>query len=318
MNIVYTGITESDLARIIEAGGLTKEALKRQFLECVYNDAGTLDQNHIRKALADVLTRAADTAPSCYVLELAVNECQSCSTDIHKVDLDIDVDGAPGVPINRIINVYPFQLSHKLRTVGAILRSQSGSDELLEPFGINYLGESQNAFLEWFWRLNVKPPILGADFFDINTIPVAGLRVCTMHEIKSSLKAYAEAARKHADRVMADGDVTGKLHIVGIGCVDISLDYFLEEASPITIAEVLRGNSREIVKYLEDVNPMCALASFAEELLHTIVPGNQSVLVVEFDSDSLQKSLLEKDPEKYSQVLEAMRKLAILSHTSSE
>lgn len=318
MNIVYTGITESDLARIIEAGGLTKESLKRQFLECVYNDAGTLDQNHIRKALADVLTRAADTAPSCYVLELAVNECQICSTDIHKVDLDIDVDGAPGVPINRIINVYPFQLSHKLRTVGAILRSQNGSDELLEPFGINYLGESQNAFLEWFWRLNVKPPILGADFFDINTIPVAGLRVCTMHEIKSSLKAYAEAARKHADRVMADGDVKGKLHIVGIGCVDISLDYFLEEASPITIAEVLRGNSREIVKYLEDVNPMCALASFAEELLHTIVPGNQSVLVVEFDSDSLQKSLLEKDPEKYSQVLEAMRKLAILSHTSSE
>jgi hypothetical protein len=247
-----------------------------------------------------------------------VNECQICSTDIHKVDLDIDVDGAPGVPINRIINVYPFQLSHKLRTVGAILSSQSGSDELLEPFGINYLGESQNAFLEWFWRLNVKPPILGADFFDINTIPVAGLRVCTMHEIKSSLRAYAEAARKHADRVMADGDVKGKLHIVGIGCVDISLDYFLEEASPITIAEVLRGNSMEIVKYLEDVNPMCALASFSEELLHTIVPGNQSVLVVEFDSDSLQKSLLEKDPEKYSQVLEAMRKLAILSHTSSE
>lgn len=318
MNIVYTGITESELARIIEEGGLTKESLKRQFLECGYNDAGTLDQNHIRKALADVLVRAADTAPSCYVLELAVNECQICSTDIHKVDLDIDVDGVPGVPLNRIINVYPFQLSHKLRTVGAILRSQSGSDELLEPFGINYLGESQNAFLEWFWRLNIKPPILGADFFDINTIPVAGLRVCTMHEIKSSLKAYAEAARKHADRVMADGDVKGKLHIVGIGCVDISLDYFMEEASPITIAEVLRGNSREIVKYLEDVNPMCALASFAEELLHTIVPGNQSVLVVEFDSDSLQKSLLEKDPEKYSQVLEAMRKLAILSHTSSE
>ena len=318
MNIVYTGITESDLARIIEAGGLTKESLKRQFLECRYNDAGTLDQNHIRKALADVLTSAADTAPSCYVLELAVNECQICSTDIHKVDLDIDVDGVPGVPINRIINVYPFQLSHKLRTVGAILRSQSGSDELLEPFGINYLGESQNAFLEWFWRLNVKPPILGADFFDINTIPVAGLRVCTMHEIKSSLKAYAEAARKHADRVMEDGDVKGRLHIVGIGCVDISLDYFLEEASPITIAEVLRGNSSEIVKYLEDVNPMCALASFAEELLHTIVPGNQSVLVVEFDSDSLQKSLLEKDPEKYSQVLEASRKLAILTHTSSE
>ena len=298
MNIVYTGITESDLARIIEAGGLTKESLKRQFLECVYNDAGTLDQNHIRKALADVLARAADTAPSCYVLELAVNECQICSTDIHKVDLDIDVDGSPGVPINRIINVYLFQLSHKLRTVGAILRTQSGSDELLEPFGINYLGESQNAFLEWFWRLNIKPPILGADFFDINTIPVAGLRVCTMHEIKSSLKAYAEAARKHADRVMAEGDVKGKLHIVGIGCVDISLDYFLEEASPITIAEVLQGNSKEIVKYLEDVNPMCALSSFAEELLHTIVPENQSGLVVEFDSDSLQKSLLEKDPEK--------------------
>lgn len=318
MNIVYTGITESDLARIIEAGGLTKESLKRQFLEFVYNDTGTLDQNHIRKALADVLARSADTAVSCYVLELAVNECQICSADIHKVDLDIDVDGSPGVPINRIINVYPFHLSHKLRTVGAILRSQSGSDELLEPFGINYLGESQNAFLEWFWRLNVKPPVLGADFFDINTIPVAGLRVCTMHEIKSSLKAYAEAAKKHADRVMADGDVKGKLHIVGIGCVDISMDYFLEEASPITIAEVLRGNSREIVKYLEDVNPMCALASFAEELLHTIVPGNQSVLVVEFDSDSLQKSLLEKDPEKYSQVLEAMRKLAILTHTSSE
>lgn len=318
MNIVYTGITESDLARIIEAGGLTKEALKRQFLECVYNDAGTLDQNHIRKALADVLTRAADTASSCYVLELAVNECQICSTDIYKVDLDIDVDGVPGVTINRIINVYPFYLSHKLRTVGAILRSQSGSDELLEPFGINYLGESQNAFLEWFWRLNVKTPILGADFFDINTIPVAGLRVCTMHEIKSTLKAYAEAARKHADRVMADGDVKGKLHIVGIGCVDISLDYFLEEASPITIAEVLRGNSREIVKYLEDVNPMCTLASFAEELLHTIVPGNQYGLVVEFNSDSLQKSLLEKDPEKYSQVLEALRKLAILAHTSSE
>lgn len=318
MNIVYTGITESELARIIEAGGLTKESLKRQFLGCRYNDAGTLDQNHIRKALADVLTSAADTASSCYVLELAVNECQICGTDIHKVDLDIDVDGAPGVQINRIINVYPFQLSHKLRTVGAILRSQSGSDELLEPFGINYLGESQNAFLEWFWRLNVKPPILGADFFDMNTIPVAGLRVCTMYEIKSSLKAYAEAAKKHADRVMADGDVKGKLHVVGIGCVDISLDYFLEEAGPITIAEVLRGNSREIVKYLEDVNPMCALASFAEELLHTIVPGNQSVLVVEFDSDSLQKSLLEKDPEKYSQVLEAMRKLAILSHTSSE
>lgn len=318
MNIVYTGITESDLARIIEAGGLTKEALRRQFIECVYNETGTLDQNHIRKALADVLARSADTAPSCYVLELAVNECQICSTDIHKVDLDIDVDGVHGVPINRIINVYPFQLSHKLRTVGAILRSQSGSDELLEPFGINYLGESQNAFLEWFWRLNVKPHILGADFFDINTIPVAGLRVCTMHEIKSTLRAYAEAARKHADRVMADGDVKGKLHIVGIGCVDISLDYFLEEASPITIAEVLRGNSREIVKYLEDVNPMCALASFAEELLHAIVPGNQSGLVVEFDSDSLQKSLLEKDPEKYSQVLEALRKLAILTHTSSE
>lgn len=318
MNIVYTGITESDLARIIEEGGLTKESIKRQFLECKYNEVGTLDQNHIREALADVLAKSADTAVSCYVLELAVNECQICSTDTHKVDLDIDVDGVHGVPINRIINVYPFQLSHKLRTVGAILRSQSGSDELLEPFGINYLGESQNAFLEWFWRLNVKSPILGADFFDINTIPVAGLRVCTMHEIKSSLKAYAEAARKHADRVMAYGDVKGKLHIIGIGCVDISLDYFLEEASPITIAEVLRGNSREVVKYLEDVNPMCALASFAEELLHAIVPGNQSGLVVEFDSDSLQKSLLEKNPEKYSQVLEALRKLAILTHTSSD
>lgn len=318
MNIVYTGITESDLARIIEEGGLTKKSIKRQFLECRYNEVGTLDQNHIREALADVLARSADTTNSCYVLELAVNECQICSTDIHKVDLDIDVDGVPGVPINRIINVYPFQLSHKLRTIGAILSSQSGSDELLEPFGINYLGESQNAFLEWFWRLNVKPPILGADFFDINTIPVAGLRVCTMHEIKSTLKAYAESARKHADRVMTDGDVKGKLHIVGIGCVDISLDYFLEEASPITIAEVLQGNSMEIVKYLEDVNPMCALASFAEELLHAIVPGTQSGLVVEFDSDALQKSLLEKDPEKYSQVLEALRKLAILTHTSSE
>jgi hypothetical protein len=318
MNIVYTGITESELARIIEAGGLTKESLKRQFLECGYNDTGTLDQNHIRKALADVLARSADTAPSCYVLELAVNECQVCSADIHKVDLDIDVDGVPGVPINRIINVYPFQLSHKLRTVGAILRSQSGSDELLEPFGINYLGESQNAFLEWFWRLNVKPPILGADFFDINTIPVAGLRVCTMHEIKSSLKAYAEAARKHADRVMDEGTLRGRLHIVGVGHVDISLDYFLEEASPITIAEVLRGNSREIVKYLEDVNPMCALASFADELLQNIVPGNHSGLVVEINADELHEVLLEKDPEKYSQVIAAWQKMNILDKGSSE
>lgn len=317
MNIVYTGITESELARIIEEGGLTKESFKSQYLECRY-DSGKLDPQHIRETLADVLARAADTTDTCYVLELAVNECQITPGDPICVDLCITVDGVPGVPLGRVVNVYPFHMSHKLRTVGAILGSQKGSDAFLESFGINYLGESQNAFLEWFWRLNVKPPILGADFFDINTIPVAGLRVCTMHEIKSSLKAYAEAAKSHSDRVMADGDVKGKLHIVGIGCVDISLDYFLEEASPVTIAEVLRGNSREIVKYLEDVNPMCTLASFAEELLHTIVPGNQSVLVVEFDSDSLQKSLLEKDPEKYSQVLEALRKLAILAHTSSE
>jgi hypothetical protein len=317
MNIVYTGITESELARIIEEGGLTKESFKSQYLECRY-DSGKLDPQHIREALADVLSRAVDTTDTCYVLELAVNECQVAPGDPMYVDLCVTIDGVPGVPLGRVVNVYPFHMTHKLRTVGAILSSQKGSDAFLESFGINYLGESCNAFLEWFWRLNVKPPILGAEFFDINTIPVAGLRVCTMHEIKSSLKAYAEAAKSHSDRVMADGDVKGKLHIVGIGCVDISLDYFLEEASPVTIAEVMRGNSREVVKYLEDVNPLCTLALFAEELLHTIVPGNQSGLVVEFDSDSLQKSLLEKDPEKYSQVLEALRKLAILTHTSSE
>ena len=317
MNIVYTGVTESELARMIEEGGLTKEAFKRQYLECRH-DSGRLDPQHIRETLADVLVRAVDTTNTCYVLELAVNECQLTPGDPVQVDLCVAVDGVPGVPLKRVVNVYQFRMTHKLRTVGAILSSQKGSDAFLESFGINYLGESCNAFLEWFWRLNVNPPILGVDFFDINTIPVAGLRVCTMHEVKSSLKAYAEAAKNHSDRVMADGDVKGKLHIVGVGCVDISLDYFLEEASPITIAEVLRGNSREIIKYLEDVNPVCTLASFAEELLHTIVPGNQSVLVVEFDKDAVQQSLLEKDPEKYSQVLEAMRKIAILEYNTSK
>lgn len=310
MQILYTGVTESELSSIISCQRIEEKSIGAGTM--IGRSSCTGDDNlHIREALLDALERC-DKDTKCYVLEVAVNETQVIDDDEGlKIDLSVPIDEVPGIALKSIIHVYIFELSYKLRLIGAIKASERAYTELSDRFGINYLGESQNAFLEWFWRLNVKEPVLGAKFFSITNIPVGG-KVVPMNEIRETLRMYTSAVRNHADTVLEEDNVTGILRISGVGCVSIGVSHFLSIASPVTIAEVLRGNSREIVKYLEGVNPVCAMSIFAEELLHAIVPGNQFELSVDLDREEIERVLLETDPEKYALVVEAIKKLESL------
>lgn len=307
MQVLYAGLTEGEMAKIISHQKMNCEALERGVIFCRESCTGD-EALHVLEALSDALIRVRDEERYCYVVEVCVNEGQILQEDEIKINLEIPVDGVPGVQLGSIINVYSFDLSYKLRIAGAILGSQRGCSELLDRFGINYLTDDYSAFLEWFWRLNVKPPVLGAKFFSANNIPVAGKTVVPLHEIKEAIQRYADAVKQYSKNNPNPGGVLGTLHVTGVGCVEINLDYFLETASPLMLAEVLSGNSRAIVEHLETVNPICAIASIAERLLNSVMSTEQFGLVVEFDRAEVEAALLKNDPEKYSLLLEVLKK----------
>lgn len=309
MYVLYAGVTEKTMTNIFLEGGLNSTSYGGNVIKCHHSCTGNNDTN-IRDALADALVLCEDS-PNCYVLEIAVNESQVIHGECPEVDMTQLVNDAPGVPISSIIRVYKFEMTHKLRVVGAILASMRGYKELSDRFGINYLGESSDAFLGWFCGLAIKDPILGVNFFSVNNIPVSGKRVIPINEIRDTLRTFTEAARIHADRMCVEtpDSLFGILKINGIGNVPIDLSHFLDTASPIVLAEVLKGNSREIVSYLEAVNPVCTLAALTEDLLYSLVPGCEFSLSVEFDKSAMERELLQRDPEKYALMSEASRKM---------
>lgn len=307
MQVLYVGLTEGEMAKIISHQKMSCEALERGFV--VGRESCTGEESlHVLEALSDALTRILDEERYCYVVEVGVNESQVTQEDGIKINLEVPVDGTTGIRLESIINVYSFDLSYKLRMVGAILGSQRGCSELLDRFGINYLTDDFNAFLGWFWRLRAKPPVLGVKFFSSNNIPVSNKTVIPLHEIKDTIQRYADAVKQYAKNNPHPGGVSGMLHVIGVGCVEISLDYFLETASPLMLAEVLYGNSRAIVEHLETVNPICAIASLAERLFNSVISTKQFGLLVEFDRAEVEAALLKNDPEKYSLLLEVLKK----------
>lgn len=307
MIVLYTGITERIMTHFSLAGGITASALGATSLLCRKSCVGD-EHTHILEALSDALSKCDDSA-FCYVLELAVNESQVLDSDTPEVDLTV-----AEIPLKNIINVYKFEVTPKLRTVGAIFASRMGCTELSERFGINYLGEGVNAFLGWFWGLNVKPPVLGVTFFSQRNIPVAGKKMLSVAEIKETLRSYVEAIKSYSEKEVAIGDtIPGRMSINGVGELEINLNSLLNIASPVTLAEILSGDSREIVKHLETDNPVCALASLVEELLITLIPGGEFSMEVTFDPSALERELLTRDPEKYSLTMEALRKIEKLN-----
>lgn len=301
---LYYGITEAELASVILEGKITSRSLGLTSLDCVECTAKSSDD--ILKALRRALVRF-DGNTKCYVLELAINESQLAG--------DTEVLLTDGIEIGNIINVYQFELTPKLRLFGALEAEKMGNSLIAEKYGTVYIEDTTyQRLLNWYLTLNIPTPTLGQEFFSVRNTPVKtakGLELHDLHDLERRLSLYVNAIKDHTSKLQTkdDSSLEGVLKIGCNGSVKINLSKFLDSASPLVIASVLLGNSKEIINHLEDIDPICSMIYMLDEMLWSIMPGNKLEIGVEFSKESVEHSLLVKDPEKYSLVMEARRRL---------